>query len=224
MAGIIPDVALIDNSDERAPLVLVLDVSGSMQGKPLQMLNDGLKKLEDEMKNDPITAKRGRVLVIAFGGDDQVEVMGEWQDAIDFEAPELEAAGRTPTGAAVREALSQIESQKEELRAAGVSYKRPIMMLMSDGVATDDWESAAAECRAAEDAHKVTVMAIAVGEEAHKEGLDKFSSRGAVKLEGLKFSELFVWLSRSVKAVSSAAKGEAAQLPAIDSWASVQTS
>lgn len=222
MAGMIPDVSLIDNSDERAPLVLVLDCSGSMQGKPIQMLHDGLKKLEADLKADPITAKRGRVMVIAFGGDDEVG-MTDWQDAMDFEAPEPPASGRTPTGAAVRAALEEIEAQKEEMRAAGVSYKRPIMMLMSDGAPTDDWEGAAADCRAAEAASKVTVMAIAVGEGANKDVLDQFSSRGAVRLDGLKFNELFVWLSRSVRAVSKAAKGEAAQLPAKDSWASIET-
>lgn len=223
MAGIIPDVSLIDNSDERAPLVLVLDCSGSMDGQPLQMLNDGLKKLEVDLKADPITAKHGRVLVVAFGGDDRVELMGDWQDAMDFEAPELNAAGRTPTGAAVRTALAEIEAQKDELRAAGISYKRPILMLMSDGAPTDEWKAVAAECCAAEAAHKVTVMAIAVGNDAQKDVLDHFSSRGAVRLDGLKFNELFVWLSRSVRAVSQAVKGEAAQLPAIDSWASVET-
>lgn len=187
------------------------------------MLNEGLKKLAADLKSDPITAKRGRVLVITFGKNDQVDVVGDWQDAMDFEAPELEANGRTPTGAAVHAALAAIEGQKEELRAAGVSYKRPIMMLMSDGEPTDEWEAAAAECRAAEAEHKVTVMTVAIGEAANKAVLDQFSSKGAVRIDGLKFSELFVWLSRSVRAVSKAVKGEAAQLPAIDSWASVGT-
>lgn len=223
MAGMIPDVSLVDNSDERAPLVLVLDCSGSMQGRPIQMLNDGLKALEAELKADPITSKRCRVLVIAFGGNDQVEPMGEWQDAMDFTAPELEANGTTPTGAAIRMALDKIEAQKEEMRAAGVSYKRPIMMLMSDGDPTDDWENAAAECRASEAAHKVTVMSIAVGDNANKATLDQFSSKGAKRLDGLKFNELFVWLSRSVRAVSQAVKGEAAQIPATDSWSSAGT-
>ena len=50
MAGIIPDVSLIDNSDERAPLVLVLDCSGSMGGQPMQMLNEGLNKLAADLK------------------------------------------------------------------------------------------------------------------------------------------------------------------------------
>ena len=224
MAGMISDVSLIDNSDERAPLVLVLDCSGSMEGESIRMMNEGLKNLASDLKDDPITAKRGRVLVVSFYGNDQVEIVGGWQDAMDFEAPELVAAGRTPTGAAVRVALKEIESQKEELRAAGVSYKRPIMMLMSDGEPTDEWEAIAAECRAAEAADKVTVMAIAVGESANKNVLDQFSSRGAVKLSGLKFKELFVWLSRSVRAVSKAVKGEAVQLPPTDGWSSIGTS
>lgn len=222
MTGIIPNVSLIDNSDERAPLVLVLDCSGSMQGQPIRMLHEGLKKLDLDLKADPITAKRGRICVITFGGGDEVSVT-DWQDAMDFQPPEPVASGRTPTGKAVRVALEEIEAQKEELRAAGVSYKRPIMMLMSDGEPTDDWEDAAAECRAAEADHKVTVMAIAIGAEANKQVLDQFSSRGAVRMEGLKFNELFVWLSRSVRAVSKAVKGETAQLPAMDSWASVDT-
>lgn len=222
MVGMIPDVSLVDNSDERAPLVLVIDCSGSMDGRPMQMLNAGLKALETELKSDPITAKRCRVLFIGFGMNDDVKA-DEWQDAMDFIAPELEASGTTPTGAAVRTALDAIEIQKEEMRSAGVSYKRPIMMLMSDGEPTDDWESAAAECRAAEAAHKVTVMAIAVGDDANMDILGQFSSKGAKRLDGLKFKELFVWLSRSVRAVSQAVKGEAAQIPATDSWSSAGT-
>lgn len=46
----IPDVALVDNSEQRTPLILVLDSSGSMYGQPIQQLNEGLKLLEQELK------------------------------------------------------------------------------------------------------------------------------------------------------------------------------
>lgn len=222
MTGIIADVALQDNTDERTPLVLVLDCSGSMDGGRIEALNAGLVTLEAAMKDDPTTATRGRVLVIRFGGDDDV-IKGGWQDAMEFQAPELDANGRTPTGAAVTAALAEIEAQKAELRAAGVSYKRPILLLMSDGEPTDNWKQAAAACKAAEAANKVTVFAIGVGEDADLETLGCFSSKGAVRINGLKFKELFVWLSASIKAVSQTRKGEAAQLSPITSWASVET-
>jgi uncharacterized protein YegL len=222
MAGPIPDVALIDNSDERAPLVLVLDCSSSMEGEPIRLLNAGLQALEQDLKSDPITAKRGRVLVVTYGGDDQVEI-APWQDAMDFIPPVLIANGRTPLAAAVVAALDAIEAQKAEMRAAGVSYKRPIMMLMSDGNPTDEWESVAERCRAAEQAKQVNVMAVAVGDDADKGVLDQFSAKQAVRLDGLKFKELFIWLSQSVRAVSRAAKGEIAQLPAASGWMQMGT-
>jgi uncharacterized protein YegL len=224
MSSVIPDVALIDNSDERAPLVLVLDCSGSMlDDNKIILLNEGLKTLESELKNDPIAARCGRVLVISFGGDNNVEIMGDWTDAMDFAPPDLKAGGMTPLGAAMRCALDEIESQKSQMRSAGVSYKRPIIMLLSDGEPTDEWQQVAAECKNAEAAHKVNVMAIGIGSQANRDTLGAFSNKGALNLSGLKFKELFIWLSRSIQAVSRAATGGTVQLNPVDSWAQINT-
>ncbi len=224
MNTVIPDVALIDNSDERAPLVLVLDCSGSMQDEnKIQLLNEGLKALAVDLKADPIAARCGRVLVISFGGDSNVEIMGDWTDAMDFAPPELRAGGLTPLSAAMRCALDEVESQKSQMRTAGVSYKRPIIMLLSDGEPTDDWRQVAAECKNAETAHKVNIMAIGIGDKANKETLGHFSNKGALSLSGLKFKELFIWLSRSIRAVSRAPAGGTVQLNPVDSWANLST-
>jgi uncharacterized protein YegL len=224
MSTVIPDVALIDNSDERAPLVLVLDCSGSMQDdNKIGLLNEGLKTLATELKNDPIAARCGRVLVISFGGDNNVELMGDWTDAMDFNPPELMAGGMTPMGAAMRCALDEIEAQKGQMRSAGVSYKRPIVMLLSDGEPTDEWQQVAADCKAAESAHKVNIMAIGIGEQANRDTLGAFSNKGALNLKGLRFKELFIWLSRSIQAVSRAATGGTVQLNPVDSWAQINT-
>jgi uncharacterized protein YegL len=188
----------------------------------MRQLNEGLKTLANAMRNDPVTATRGRILTISFGGNDDVEV-GSWQDALDWTAPMMSAGGRTPTGAAVAAALDAIEAQKVELRASGVSYKRPLLLLMSDGIPTDDWEGVAESCRNAEGAKKVNVMCIAVGPDADKGCLDQFSEKGALRLDGLKFTELFVWLSQSVRAVSQAAMGETAQIPSPAGWANLGT-
>jgi uncharacterized protein YegL len=224
MSNVIPDVALIDNSDERAPLVLVLDCSGSMlEDDKIHLLNEGLKTLETELKSDPITARCGRVLVISFGGDNNVERMGDWTDAMDFTAPGLQAGGMTPLGTAMKCALDEIESEKAQMRSAGVSYKRPIVMLLSDGEPTDEWQQVAAECKAAEASHKVNVMPIGIGAQANRAVLGAFSAKGALNLSGLRFKELFIWLSRSIRAVSRAPTGGTVQLNPVDSWAQMQT-
>ena len=43
---------LYDNTEARCPVVLVLDVSGSMSGEPIKEMNDGLKVLKDALEKD----------------------------------------------------------------------------------------------------------------------------------------------------------------------------
>lgn len=216
----IPGVDLVDNTEERCLVALVLDCSGSMSGAPIAMLNQGLIALEQELDSDPIASKRVRILVVAFGTPDADEIsVSDWKDVMDFDPPQLTAHGTTPTGLAVKTALAEIEKEKARLKAAGITYKRPLLYLMSDGAPTDDWQSAAKEAVSAAAANKVSVFPIAVGP-VDTSILSQFSPRGALKLDGLKFKELFQWLSASVKSTSQATKGEAVQLPSTEGWAS----
>ena len=218
----IPDIQLTDNTSQRLPCVLVLDGSGSMDGKPIKALNEGLKVLEQELKNDDTAAQRVRLSVLRMGDDDEVEVVTDWTDAVDFEAPTIEANGRTPMGKAMSMALERIEDQKEALRENSTPYNRPWIFLITDGEPTEyDWEETAQECREAENDNKVTIFAIGT-EEANFDTLEKFSSRKPVKLDGLKFKELFVWLSKSTSSASQAAQDSEVQLEAVD-WGSVPT-
>jgi uncharacterized protein YegL len=223
---VIPDVALVDNTEQRTPLVLVLDCSGSMAGAAIQQLNEGLKLLEQELKGDAIASKRVRLLMVEYGGMDQVNLPFDWQDAMDFAAPTLEANGTTPTGQAVDVALQKIEEEKLGFKSAGVAYTRPWLFLMSDGQPTDNFQASADRCRQAEAANKVAVFPIAVGDMADAAVLGQFSNKGeaAVKrLNGLKFQELFLWLSASMKVVSQSKPGGQVQLPAADSWSNAPT-
>ena len=218
----IADIQLADNTSQRLPCVLVLDGSGSMDGDPIRNLNDGLKVLEEELKGDDTAAQRVRLLVLRMGDDDDVETVTDWTDAIDFSAPTIEANGRAPMGAAMLKALDEIEDQKELLKESSTPYNRPWIFLITDGEPTEhDWRDAAAQCREAEDEKKVTIFTIGTAE-ANFEILTEFSNRQPVKLDGLKFKELFVWLSRSTSSASQAAQSSEVQLEAPD-WGTIQT-
>ena len=223
---VIPDVALVDNTEQRTPLVLVLDCSGSMAGESISQLNEGMRVLEQELKDDAIAAKRVRVLVIRFGGLDTAEVVGDWRDVMDFLPETLSAMGTTPTGQAVDLALAKIEEEKANFKQAGIAYTRPWLFLMSDGQPTDDYQGAAERCRQAEQANKVAVFPIAVGGGAHVDVMGQFSNKGAAavkRLDGLKFKELFMWLSASMKVVSQSRPGGQVQLPSADTWSNAPT-
>lgn len=218
----IPDVGFSDNTNQRTPCALVLDASSSMEGEAIEQLNDGLKILAEQLKSSPTTSLRVQLLVISIGGHDQADIISDWCDAIDFSPPVLEANGTTPLGKGMALALEKIEEQKKAYDANGISSTRPWILCISDGDPNDyGWEQVAQRCRDAESRRKVVIYPIGT-ESANFEALNQFSNSNAKRLKGLNFNELFVWLSRSMTAVSSSSPGQTVQLPATN-WSTVET-
>lgn len=102
-------------------------------------------------------------------------------------------------------ALKKIEEQKCLYDSCGITSKRPWIFLISDGEPTDyDWEIIAEQCRYAQQNKKVVIHAVGT-KDANLDKLAKFSLLTPKRLTGLKFTEFFLWLSRSVSCVSKAA-------------------
>lgn len=200
----IPYVEFADNANERTPCVLVLDCSGSMRGEPIKQLNVGLKALEKELKEDIDASSRVQLLIIKAFGKDETEVSADWIDAMNFTAPEMAAGGLTPLGKAMELALQKIEEQKCLYDSCGITSKRPWIFLISDGEPTDyDWESVARKCCRAQENKKWSFTPSAPKAPTWKTGA--LSLNSPKRLTGLKFTEFFLWLSRSVSCISKAA-------------------
>ena len=219
MSELIPDIQLQDNTEQRLACVLVLDGSSSMYGEKIDKLNEGLKSLEQALKDDDAASSRVQILVIRIGGNAEADIITDWTDAMNWQAPTIEANGMTPLGSGAKLGLQSIEEQKKNYQANGISYNRPWMILISDGEPNDSWEKIADDCREAENKNKVTIFPIGV-EGADMQILSKFSNKSAIKLEGLQFNELFIWLSKSLSTGSQASAGEKIQLPAVG-WGEV---
>ncbi len=81
------------NPEPRCPCVLLLDVSGSMRGQPLEELNAGLTIFKDELAADTLAMKRVEVSIVTFG---PVSVETPFTSAATFYPPTLQAQGDTP--------------------------------------------------------------------------------------------------------------------------------
>lgn len=218
------------NPNQRTPCVLVLDASGSMaateQGgqSRIAALNDGIRALEAHLRADDAALTRVQLSIVSVGGPaDGADVMMDWTDASSFSAFPITAGGSTPLGRGVLLALRMIEDCKQDLRDVGISYTRPWMMVISDGEPTDsqiEWAQAANACRSAEASKKVEVFVIGV-KGANLSKLGELSARPPLMLDGVKFNELFVWLSASLSAASRSRPGEAISLPSADPWRNV---
>lgn len=229
------DVELsLENPEPRCPVVLLLDASTSMKGAKIDALNDGVDRLNYELRNDPLASLRVEIAMVAVGGRTArvLDVRGRgvpvaptgdaFAPAGDFIPPKLDAFGVTPLGEGMRLALTLLRTRKEELRDRGLQIYRPWIVLISDGAPNDaGWEREAAAAVAAEQENRVAVYPIGV-KDADMATLAQFSSRPPLKLRGLAFNDMFKWLSDSLRTVAQSQPGDTVQYQ-IPTWAAAWT-
>jgi uncharacterized protein YegL len=206
-----------DNPEPRCPCLLLLDVSQSMSGQPILELNSGLVTFKDELAADQLAMKRVEVGIVTFG---PVHTELPFTTAASFYPPTLQTQGATPMGEAIRQGLAMVASRKAEYRANGISYYRPWVFLITDGGPTDEWKTAAAAVREGEEAKAFAFFAVGV-KGANMDVLKQICVRDPLSLDGLRFRELFSWLSSSLRSVSKSTPGTEVKLDAPTGWAAV---
>lgn len=207
-------VEFAENPEPRCPCVLLLDTSGSMGGAPIEALNAGLQTFCEELNKDDLARKRVEVAIVSF--DSQVKVIQDFVTADRFEAPILRAQGMTSMGTGIDQALDLIADRKFQYRNNGVTYYRPWVFLITDGEPQGESDEtvrrAIDRIRDDETGKRVAFFAVGV-ENANMKRLSEISVRAPLKLKGLNFRELFVWLSASMQRVSNSKPDEQVPLP-----------
>lgn len=192
-------VEFASNPEPRCPCILLLDTSGSMGGDPIKELNAGLRQFTDELTKDSLAALRVEVAIITFG---PVRVNQDFVTVGQFTPPHLNASGDTPMGEAIDKALDMLADRKLLYKQTGLSHFRPWIFLITDGAPTDDWQNAAKRVHDAEANKKVAFFAVGVND-ANMGTLARISvTRQPLRLKGLMFREMFLWLSSSLRDIS----------------------
>jgi uncharacterized protein YegL len=206
-----------DNPEPRCPCVLLLDTSGSMSGAPIQQLNEGIQIFKQELLNDPLATKRIEVALVTFG---PVRMVSDFQTVDSFNPPTLNASGDTPMGSAINLGIELITKRKNEYKNSGIGYFKPWIILITDGAPTDSYNDASLNIKSGEELKSFAFFAIGV-QNANFEILKQISTREPLKLKGLMFREFFLWLSGSLKVVSSKNPGSKVNILPPSGWSEV---
>jgi uncharacterized protein YegL len=208
----------VQNPENRCPVILLLDTSGSMIGDAMTALNQGVNLFKENIQADTKASLSVEVALITFG---PVKLVQDFVTIDQFTPPTLVADGVTPMGEAIEYALDLLTTRKTVYQENGIQYYRPWIFMITDGAPTDPWQDAAARIRQGETDRKFCFFSVAV-EGADLKTLSQIApvDRPPVLLNGLDFQSLFVWLSKSMKRVSSGKVGEAVELPPVG-WGQV---
>lgn len=214
MPNLADAVEFAENPEPRCPCVLLLDTSGSMAGQPIQALNDGLQAFRQDLSRDALAARRVEVAVVSFY--DRLDVIQDFVTVDRFVPRSLRSGGLTFTGAAVHKALDMLDARKAKYREHGVVYYRPWIFLITDGEPQGEdpavTASAARRLKEEEDGNRVVLYGVGV-KGADMQRLAEMTVRPPVRLDGLRFSDMFLWLSASMQAITHSRVTDQVALP-----------
>ncbi len=208
------------NPDPRCPCVLLLDTSYSMDGAPIEALNQGLQVFQSDVTQDALAKRRVEVAIVTFGNGG-VQLVQDFVTAGQFQPPHLTAGGGTPMGEALNLSIDILRNRKKSYQNNGIDYYRPWIFIITDGAPTDQWQTAVQRVRSEEDAKAFLVFPIGVAG-ADMNMLSQLSAqRSPLMLKELQFIEFFKWLSKSQQNQSASKIGEQVALPTPTGWAVV---
>lgn len=149
---------------------LLLDVSYSMQGQKIDLLNQAVGQMLEAFADEQKREVEILVSVITFG--EQVNLHLPFRpanEAVEHWQP-LSANGMTPMGVALKMAKAMIEDKQTTPSRA----YRPTVVLVSDGQPNDEWQQPLTDFIEQGRSAKCDRMAMAIGNDADEGVLRKF--------------------------------------------------
>ncbi len=196
----------------RLPVYLVLDVSGSMSGEPIEAVRNGMQVLVSTLRTDPYALETAYLSVITF--DEHANQVVPLTELISFQSPTINPGSTTSLGAALKVTKECIEREVQKASAEAKGDWKPLVFIMTDGQPTDDWQRGLDEFRKVKTG---MVIACAAGPGADTNVLKQITEI-VVTLDTADSSTIgafFKWVSASISTSSKKVdlnKSESSQL------------
>lgn len=182
----------------RLPVYFLLDCSESMIGPGIESLRVTVDSMITEMRRDPHALETVWMSFITFAGEAEQLIPLTSLEAI--QSPVLRISPGTALGGALKLTAKAIAVEVKKSTTTQRGDYRPLVFIITDGFATDDWSSAASSFKSV----GCTVYAIGCGFDVDFQQLGKITPNvlrvNEVGIESM--GQLLKWISSSVQSAS----------------------
>ena len=212
---------IIRAAEPHLAMLFLIDVSGSMSGKPIRSLNESLNKFKEQICTNHYAAEILDVAIVTFNHETQVVM--PFTPVAYMEPVNLVASGGTEMASAVQMALNMVDERVQCYRHAGSEPYRPWIFMISDGYGGDISAVSELVRQKERDGH---LKFFSLGVEGYdSKALHQLSGDKVLKLDGYDFSGFFDWISWGRQAPRYPHEpGEKPQLPRLPDNISLDSS
>lgn len=197
-------------------------VTGDNLVTRMNELNTGLQQFISDILADPMAKLSADVAVMTFARTiATVKEFGPIRESDTGLKITTSQENETLLGEAVELALSELDSRKRTYREHGVEYYQPWLVVMTDGVPTSTrHRELEGRLKELTTNRKLSVFVFGIGHADLSELCSISPGRPPMQINDQKFTELFAWLSRSVRMASMSVPGDGVSLSPLpdDMW------
>lgn len=185
----------------RLPIYFLIDVSESMVGEQIQLVEEGLATIIKELKSDPYALETVHIAIIVFAG--QAQTLVPLTDIINFYPPKFPIGGGTSLGVGLGQLMFELRKNTIKTTSEQKGDWKPIVFLFTDGVPTDDTKAAFNEWKQNWQ-RQTNLVAVSFGEETDLHLLKELTDNVLLfkNTTAQSYKEFFRWVTASIKSSS----------------------
>lgn len=186
----------------RLPVYFLIDVSESMVGDPIKEVQNGMKRVIQELRKDPYALETAFVSIVCFAG--KAITLSPLKDISQFYPPtEFPIGSGTSFSAGLNHLMQEIESSVQKTTVEIKGDWKPIIYFFTDGNPTDTYEKAFSLWNS-KFRKSTNLVAISIGDNVNTQVLGQITDN-VLKIKDSSpesFSAFFKWVTASIKSSS----------------------
>ena len=202
----------------KLPIYFLIDVSESMAGDPIEQVQEGMRNIIQELRQDPYALETAYVSVIAFAG--KAKLLSPLTEIYKFYPPVFPLGDGTSLGCALNFLMDDMDRSVKKTTMETKGDWKPIVFLFTDGTPTDSPTEAIYRWNK-EYRHGANLVAISIGDNADTHLLGQMTEN-VLRLNSTDqstFRSFFKWVSASISTSSqsvSESSSDELKLPRVD--------